>query len=77
MVPRASVDAWMKIVDAHSCCLLCSRQYLNKERVMGTSQHLLYIGSYASAEQAGISVFAFEDATGELSMRGTFAGIVG
>lgn len=42
---------------------------------MGTSQHLLYIGSYAAANQPGIYVFAFEDTTGELNTLGSFAGI--
>ena len=42
---------------------------------MVTSQRLLYIGSYAAADQPGIYAFTFDDATGELTRHGSFAGI--
>jgi 6-phosphogluconolactonase len=42
---------------------------------MITSQQVLYIGSYASADQPGIHVCTFEEATGELAVRDSFAGI--
>ena len=42
---------------------------------MNTSQHVLYIGSYASADQPGIYVCTFDDTTGELGVRGSFAGV--
>ena len=43
---------------------------------MITSQHVLYAGGYASADQAGIHGCIFDDATGDLTVRGSFAGIV-
>ncbi len=36
----------------------------------------MYIGGYATAEQPGIHACTFDDATGELSNRSSFAGIV-
>jgi 6-phosphogluconolactonase len=44
--------------------------------MVSTSQHLLYVGSYAGTDQPGIYGFAFEDATGDLTTLGSFAGIV-
>jgi len=41
-----------------------------------TSQHVLYAGSYAPADQPGIYVFTFDEATGDLTVRGSFAGVV-
>jgi 6-phosphogluconolactonase len=49
---------------------------LNKESAVDTSQHLLYIGSYAAADQSGIYAFTFEVATGALIPLGSFAGVV-
>jgi hypothetical protein len=43
---------------------------------MITSQHELYVGGYAPADQPGIHACSFDDATGELTVRGSFAGIV-
>lgn len=43
---------------------------------MNPSQHMLYVGSYASADQAGIHGCLFDDVTGDLIVRGSFAGIV-
>ena len=43
---------------------------------MITSQQVLYIGSYAPADQPGILVCTFDDATGDLTVRGSFAGVV-
>lgn len=43
---------------------------------MVTSQHALYVGSYAPADQPGIYAFTFDEATGDLTVRGSFAGIV-
>jgi 6-phosphogluconolactonase len=43
---------------------------------MITSQHVLYAGGYASADQAGIHGCIFDDVTGDLTVRGSFAGIV-
>ena len=43
---------------------------------MITSQHVLYVGGYARADQAGIHGCIFDDVTGELTVRGSFAGIV-
>jgi 6-phosphogluconolactonase len=40
------------------------------------SQHMLYVGGYAPADRAGIHGSIFDDATGELAVRGSFAGIV-
>lgn len=42
---------------------------------MSTSQYILYVGSYALAEQPGIHECTFDDATGELTARGSFAGV--
>ncbi len=42
---------------------------------MITLQHELYIGSYAAADQAGIHACTFDDATGELTARGSFVGV--
>ncbi len=43
---------------------------------MITSQQVLYIGSYAPEDQPGILVCTFEDATGHLTVRSSFTGIV-
>lgn len=43
---------------------------------MITSQHVLYAGGYAPADQAGIHGCLFDDVTGDLTVRGSFAGIV-
>jgi 6-phosphogluconolactonase len=43
---------------------------------MISSQHVLYVGSYAPADQPGIHVCTFDDATGYLAARGSFAGVV-
>src|SRR5438270_240651 len=43
---------------------------------MITSQQVLFIGSYAPADQPGILVCTFDDSTGDLTLRGSFAGIV-
>ena len=43
---------------------------------MSTLQHVLYVGGYAPADQPGIHVCTFDDATGELTVRGSFVGIV-
>jgi 6-phosphogluconolactonase len=42
---------------------------------MNTSPHVLYVGSYADADQPGIYACTFDDATGELTVRGSFAGV--
>jgi 6-phosphogluconolactonase len=47
-----------------------------KERTMITLQHVLYVGSYAPADQPGIQVCTFDDATGDLTVRGSFVGVV-
>src|SRR5437763_4560356 len=47
-----------------------------KERMMITAQMVLYIGGYAPANQPGIHACTFDDATGELTVRDSFAGIV-
>jgi len=41
-----------------------------------SSQPLLFVGGYAPATQPGIHAFRFDDATGALTARGSFAGIV-
>ena len=43
---------------------------------MITSQHMLYVGGYALADQAGIHGCIFDDVTGKLEERSSFAGIV-
>jgi len=43
---------------------------------MVTSQHALYIGSYAPADQPGIYACTFDEATANLVVHGSFAGIV-
>jgi 6-phosphogluconolactonase len=43
---------------------------------MIASQTVLYVGGYASANQPGIHACTFDDATGELTVRDSFAGIV-
>ncbi len=43
---------------------------------MITSQIVLYVGGYAPADHPGIHACTFDDATGELTVRGSFAGIV-
>src|SRR6266567_6840899 len=43
---------------------------------MTTSQPILYIGSYAAADQPGIYAFTFDDAIGTLTAHRTFTGIV-
>ena len=42
---------------------------------MITSPHVLYVGSYALADQPGIHVNTFDDATGDLTVRGSFVGV--
>src|SRR6184192_3211511 len=42
---------------------------------MITSQHVLYVGSYAAADQPGIHACTFDHATGDLTVRGSFAGV--
>jgi 6-phosphogluconolactonase len=44
--------------------------------MMPTSQIVLYIGGYATSEQPGIHACTFDDATGELFRRSSYAGIV-
>jgi 6-phosphogluconolactonase len=44
--------------------------------MMIISQHVLYVGGYARADQAGIHGCIFDDVSGELTMRSSFAGIV-
>jgi 6-phosphogluconolactonase len=39
------------------------------------SQQVLYIGSYAPADQLGIHVCTFDKTTGELAVRDSFASI--
>jgi 6-phosphogluconolactonase len=41
-----------------------------------SNQSLLFVGSYAAATQPGLYAFRFDDATGELTECGSFAGIV-
>src|SRR5437588_12061995 len=41
---------------------------------MNTSQHVLYIGSYATADQPGIHACTFDNTTGELTLHASFAG---
>lgn len=43
---------------------------------MRASQHVLYVGSYARVDQPGIRVCTFDDANGDLTIRGSFVGIV-
>ena len=43
---------------------------------MITSRHVLYVGGYARADQVGIHGCMFDDVTGELTVRSSFAGIV-
>jgi 6-phosphogluconolactonase len=43
---------------------------------MITSHIVLYVGGYAPADQPSIHACTFDDATGELSVRDSFAGIV-
>jgi 6-phosphogluconolactonase len=42
---------------------------------MNTSQHVLYVGSYAAADQPGIHACTFDDTTGELTLHASFAGV--
>lgn len=42
---------------------------------MNTSEHVLYIGSYADANQPGIYAGTFDDAANELTVRAAFVGI--
>lgn len=42
---------------------------------MTSSQYLVYMGSYAAAQEPGIYAFRFDTATGELSAEWSFAGI--
>jgi 6-phosphogluconolactonase len=44
--------------------------------MMMTSQQALYVGGYATAEQEGIHACTFDDATGEVTVRDSFAGII-
>ena len=43
---------------------------------MITPQSVLYVGGYAPAAQPGIHACTFDDATGDLAVRDSFAGIV-
>jgi 6-phosphogluconolactonase len=43
---------------------------------MTNSQHWLVAGSYAAADQAGIHVFTFDAVSGDLTARGSFAGVL-
>ncbi|HEY0754580.1 MAG TPA: lactonase family protein [Ktedonobacteraceae bacterium] len=43
---------------------------------MASQQYMLYLGSYAKAEQAGIYAFHFASPSGQLTPRWSFAGIV-
>ena len=43
---------------------------------MITPQIVLYVGGYAPAEQPGIHACTFDDSTGELAVRDSFAGII-
>jgi 6-phosphogluconolactonase len=43
---------------------------------MMTSQQVLYVGGYAPADQAGIHACTFDDTTGDLIVRASFAGVV-
>jgi 6-phosphogluconolactonase len=47
-----------------------------KDRIMMTSQRVLYIGSYAPADQPGIHACTFDETSGELAEHSSFAGIV-
>ena len=42
---------------------------------MNTSQYVLYIGSYATADQPGIHACTFDNTTGELTLQSSFAGV--
>ncbi len=42
---------------------------------MNTSQHVLYIGSYATVDQPGIHACTFDNTTGELTLHASFAGV--
>jgi 6-phosphogluconolactonase len=42
---------------------------------MSALQYVLYVGSYADADQPSIYACTFDDATGELTVRGSFAGV--
>ena len=42
---------------------------------MSTTQSVLYVGSYATADRPGIYACAFDDATGDLVVRGSLAGV--
>ncbi len=43
---------------------------------MIASQHVLYVGGYAPADQPSIHACTLDDATGELTVRDSFAGII-
>jgi len=43
---------------------------------MMTSRQALYVSGYVPADQPGIHACIFDEATGDLSVRGTFAGVV-
>jgi 6-phosphogluconolactonase len=43
---------------------------------MMTSQQVVYIGGYTPADQEGIHACTFDDTTGDLIVRASFAGIV-
>jgi 6-phosphogluconolactonase len=47
-----------------------------KGSVKMTSQRVLYVGGYASADQAGIHACTFDEAAAELAVRASVAGIV-
>ena len=42
---------------------------------MITSQHVLYVGSYAAADQPGIHACTFDHATGDLTLQASFVGV--
>jgi 6-phosphogluconolactonase len=46
------------------------------ERTMINSQHVLCVGGYAPADQPGIHGCTLDDATGDLTVRGSFVGVV-
>lgn len=43
---------------------------------MMTSKQVLYVGGYAPADQPGIHACTFDDATSQLTVHDSFAGIV-
>jgi hypothetical protein len=49
---------------------------LHKERMMMASPQVLNVGSYAPTDQPVIHVCTFDDATGDLTVRSSFAGVI-